>query len=94
MDYNIQLVDVPKMHECEKVFQSMLRKAPGHIKAETHSTGSHGGTGTSWAGGYTTWEIYDSRRREWPTEEAEQWRSEIEWAIVEHLQQQKERKVR
>lgn len=86
-----QLVDVPKSHGCADVFSAEMKKAPAYIQAEWESRGSHGGTGTSWAGGYDTYEIVDSRRPDWPTEEAEEWRARVEWAICEHLNQERVR---
>jgi hypothetical protein len=88
---NPQLVDVPNTSECQDLFWRTLNNAPGHIQAEMHSKGSHTGQGTSWAGGYETWEIYDERRPAWPTEDAEKYRDEAEWSIVSHLQQTKVR---
>lgn len=82
-----QLVDVPKCSRCDDVFWSELNRAPDYICAEWESRGTHGGTGTSWVGGYDTYEIYDERRPDWPTEEVERWRAEIEWAISSHLNQ-------
>jgi len=86
-----QLVDVPKAHNCADVFSAELKKAPTYIQAKFESRGTHGGADTSWAGGYETWEIYDERRPEWPTEEAEEWRARVEWAICGHLNQIKVR---
>ncbi len=74
-EFNPQLVDVPKMENCQDVFWQEMNRAPGHIQAELHSSGSHGGQSTSWAGGYETWEVYDERRPDWPTESAEKWRN-------------------
>jgi hypothetical protein len=82
-----QLVDVPKANNCSGVFWSELKKVPAYIQAEWESRGTHGGTGTTWAGGYDTYEIYDERRPEWPTEEVEEWRDRIEFAITSHLHQ-------
>lgn len=83
-----QLVDVPKSKGCADIFDAELKKAPTHIQAEWESRGTHGGTGTSWAGGYDTYEIYDERRPDWPTEQVEEWRDRVEFAITLHLQQQ------
>ena len=82
---NPQLVDVPKSYGCGDVFSAELKKAPTYIQAEWESRGTHGGKDTSWAGGYDTYEIYDERRSDWPTEEAEEWRARLEWAICENL---------
>lgn len=92
---NPSLVDVPcGTVDCNPLFWQLLNKAPDHIRAEQHSRGSHTGQGTNWAGGYITYEIYDQRRPDWPTEEVEEWRQKIEWEIVSHLNQQNEMKVR
>jgi len=93
---NCQLVDVPTGSKvnCSDLFWKVLNRAPSYIRAELHSKGSHTGRGTSWAGEYSTYEIFDSRRSDWPTEEVEEWRNEIEFAIIEKIQQIKSLKVR
>jgi len=72
-----------------------MQRTPGHVKAKIHACNqSHTGRGTAWAGAYDTYEIYDTRRPDWPTEDAEEWGREIEWTIIVHLRQQREMKVR
>jgi hypothetical protein len=93
MDRPIVLVDVP--YKCRAIFRSALNQLPNHIKAKIHARNqTHTGRGTAWAGAYDTYEIYDVRRPDWPTEDAERWGREMEWAIITHLRRQREMKIR
>jgi hypothetical protein len=93
MNYPAVLIDVP--HSCRSVFKVALGRAPDHIKTKVHASNqTHTGRGTAWAGAYNTYEIYDVRRPDWPTEDAERWGREMEWAIITHLRRQREMKVR
>ena len=93
---NPQLVDVPNSEKtnCTDKFWEVLNRAPDYILAELHSKGSHTGNGTTWAGSYQTFEIFDGRRPDWPTEEVEKWAKELEWSIIECVGQQTKNKVR
>lgn len=92
-DYPAVLIDVP--HRCRSTFRSATARMPFHINTKVHARNqTHTGRGTSWAGAYDTYEIYDVRRPNWPTEDAERWGQEISWAITSDLQQQRKGKIR
>jgi len=96
MDYNACLIDIPTgKTDCRPLFNRLMKKAPTNVKAKVHARGqNHTGNGTSWSGAYDTYEIYDPRRPDWPTEEVEQWTGKISWEITSYLNQQREMKIR
>jgi hypothetical protein len=86
-NYTNPRIDVPTgtKFDARDLFNDLMRKAPPYIDAVKETMGSHTGRGTIWAGGYITYVVYDKRSPDWPSEEAEQWGTIIDYSISETL---------